>query len=689
MERVFKIFLINMPFADFCMPSLALTQLKSVLDKKYGAGVSVEISYLNHDFAHYLGIDPYRRIAHSVEALASGIGEWFFRQSTFPELTDNAQDYFQRYYLHRNEQNEAFKRVILERRRGLDNFLSELMTRHNLHRANIVGFSSMFSQNVASLAMARRIKERNSDIITIMGGANCELSMGEEIVKRVEQIDFVFSGPALESLPEFVQYCLDREMEKCDCIQGVLSKANCSSVSPRALSSQPECSVAIGRDRDLDVEINLDYGPFLDAFDRRFPNQGWEPALPFETSRGCWWGERVPCTFCGLSRSTRKYRAMKPEIAIRQFEELFSYFPRSRRFRSVDNIMPKDYPAEVFPFLRTPDNVRIFYEVRVNLTEEDMQVLSKSGVKRIQPGIESLATSTLKSMRKGTTAFQNVLFLKNCLLYGIYPIWNLLVGFPGETEQVYKKYIRDIPSLVHLPPPSGVHQVRFDRYSSYYNEAEKYGLDLHPYDFYELTYPFGKDALANLAYFFMDHNYAADYFVAMVKWISKIKEKVDIWRSKWHDQDQSLLPRLFFKKVGESMVIHDSRYGKVVEHEISSAVGAVMERLVRPRSMANLALSVSDMSKPELEKALEFLLDRGLVFEEGGRFMSVVLPQEPQPMSLDESTISPEVLGEVEDSNGVSREPVLTPLSREAHTMKSSDLKRGDKEALCDRKDSV
>src|SRR6185312_12938146 len=110
--------------------------------------------------------------------------------------------------------------------------------------------------------------------------------------------------------------------------------------------------------------------------------------------------------------------------------------------------------------------------------------LALGRVLRIQPGIEALLTSTLKLMRKGTTAFNGINLLKSCKRYGVTPLWNLLVGFPGETADIYQAYTKIIPSLFHLPPPSGVYPVRFDRYSPYHTHSEQYGLSLVPYDFY-------------------------------------------------------------------------------------------------------------------------------------------------------------------------------------------------------------
>ena len=94
------------------------------------------------------------------------------------------------------------------------------------------------------------------------------------------------------------------------------------------------------------------------------------------------------------------------------------------RFDSVDNILPREYITDVLPRLQTPEDVTIFYEVKADLKDHEMQVLAEAGVRRLQPGIESLSTTTLKLMKKGTTAFQNLRFLKSCLRWNTDPIWS-------------------------------------------------------------------------------------------------------------------------------------------------------------------------------------------------------------------------------------------------------------------------
>ena len=56
---MYRVTLINMPFATVRLPSIALTQLKSVLEDRFGDEVAVRLLYLNHDFATLLGFGLY------------------------------------------------------------------------------------------------------------------------------------------------------------------------------------------------------------------------------------------------------------------------------------------------------------------------------------------------------------------------------------------------------------------------------------------------------------------------------------------------------------------------------------------------------------------------------------------------------------------------------------------------------
>ncbi|WP_339523461.1 hypothetical protein [Pseudomonas sp. EL_65y_Pfl2_R96] len=89
--------LINMPFCYLESPSLALSQLKSVLqeDPDIANRTSVEIHYFQHDFAIWAGLDTYQKIADSETLL---LGEWLFSSVFFPDGDVVAHEYVDRYY---------------------------------------------------------------------------------------------------------------------------------------------------------------------------------------------------------------------------------------------------------------------------------------------------------------------------------------------------------------------------------------------------------------------------------------------------------------------------------------------------------------------------------------------------------------------------------------------------------------
>lgn len=596
-----KIVLINMPFADANRPSLSLTQLRSRIVDRFDC----ELLYLNQDATDYFGHSLYRSIT---QEYMKGLGDWLFRQIAFPEQADNTEAYFMRHYPYQDPQSQALKKTLLQKRKGLRVFLQEMIQGYQIHRADLVGFSSMFTQNVACFAMSRLLKERNPNLYTAIGGANCETPMGEEIINQVASLDFVFSGPALVSFPSLLDKL--QTGDGYQQIKGVFTRQN----QPFQLAG-----MSVGKELSIEEPLTLDYRSFLKGFDQRFPEHCHEKELPFETSRGCWWGERSHCTFCGLNSSTMNYRAMSPKTARAKLEEVLAYSTECDHFTCVDNIMPGNFVNEVLAHVDVPKNVDIFYEVRANLEGSTLQQMAAKGIKRVQPGIEVLSTTTLKLMKKGTTAFGNLIFLQNCVRFQVDPQWNLLVGFPGELETVYQKYVQDIPLLSHLPPPSGCYPVRFDRYSPYFKQPEAFNLDLKPYDFYRDIYPFSDLSLAKLAYFFQDHNLQAAYSRQMLRYIGQLHELVQAWRNYWHNQETP--PRLYC--LGERMV-YDSRFEKSVKYRLQPEEFCLLGALEKPKAALTLVNECTHLSSIQVQSVLASLQEKKLLFVEGNRYLSLL-----------------------------------------------------------------
>lgn len=600
----YRIVLVNMPCAPVAAPSLGLTQLKGALERRFGSEIAVELLYLNLHFTEFLGDAESYELLISPLGRLTGLADWLFRQVAFPEADDNTEDYLARYYF--DEEDEEVRQVrmlIRESRPRLADFLDGLIERYRLDVADVVGFTLLFHQTVASFALARRIKARNPAVVTLAGGAACEAVMGMEYARQVTQIDFVFSGPALVSLPEFIGRRVAGDLAGCGRIPGVFAKGNLAG-----------SGAMTGEECDINENTELDYDSFLNQFEATFPGCTRKPVLLFETSRGCRWGEKIACSFCGLNGTAMAYRAMSPGGAASLLTGLFRYGSRSSFLQAVDTLLPTEYLESLFPRLRPPEGLVMMYEVRSTLNAAQLDVLCRAGVRVIQPGIEALSTSTLRLMRKGATAFSNLRFLRDCSRMPMRVDWLLLIGSPGESENTWRKYLSDLPLLYHLPPPVGAFPISYDRFSRYFDEAGAFGLDLEPREFYRWVFPFAPEALRDIAYHFIDRN---DDRERLNAWLDKLNALIGEWKTRWGGKAQ-----LQWQEDGGEWLIYDSRGDRAVWREIAPEQGEVLEYLDTPRSAEQID---GRFGAARAREALDFLRGLRLLFEEDGRLMSLVV----------------------------------------------------------------
>ena len=195
----------------------------------------------------------------------------------------------------------------------------------------------------------------------------------------------------------------------------------------------------------------------------------------------------------------------------------------------------------------------LFYEIKSNLTREKVRQLYNSGIRHVQPGIESLSTPVLKLMRKGITALQNVNALRWMSYYGLEVLWNIIYGFPGETEADYAQQLRIIERIKHLAPPNGVGRIWLERFSPIYNESAKFGFtDIRPQRSYGYVYPKTVD-LERASYFFEGHSSATVSDASMEPTSAAVSKR---WRRMWRGD---LLPFLTYIKTHAGVHIHDGR----------------------------------------------------------------------------------------------------------------------------------
>jgi ribosomal peptide maturation radical SAM protein 1 len=589
-----------MPFADIGRPALGVSLLKqAVLD----AGHSARVHYASLRLAQRMGAAVYQKISSAFppELL---LGEWFFADAVFGDEIAPPEDYVQT--LLAPFADAPTLALINAARLHVSAFLDEAAAELAATGAQVVGFTTTFHQTCPSLAVARRLKSLAQPPVIVFGGANCEGEMGLQMLQSFPWIDFVCSGESDLSFPALLLHLQDRSLPL---PAGVYARGGASALQPSLVVE------------DLDELPIPDFDDYFAQLEGGSLGRDTAYHLVVETSRGCWWGAKHHCTFCGLNGETMRFRAKSPRRAADEIMHLCRKHGLVR-VGAVDNILDLRYIDTVFPELAASGlQLEMFYEVKSNLTREQLRGLHAGGMRQIQPGIESFSDEVLRLMEKGVSGLQNIQLMRWCTEFGIQCAWNLLSGFPGESESEYDAMAELVPLLTHLDPPSSCAQLRLDRFSPFHSRAQAFGMHrVRPSRAYFYVFPLSRRELMRLAYFF-DFDYADGRDPA--RYMRPVQQAVSLWWQARADADR--LPLLDAHFEGDGVRVVDTRAAaRAPEHRLTGAaatilalcdVAATVPTLLRDPRLAGRAL--------EVEQALDDLQARGLLIRRDKRFLSL------------------------------------------------------------------
>lgn len=614
-EGVLSVALLCMPWAVVDMPSLALSTIAPLFTAR-GEVKSLDVVYANIRWLDFLirevGLAP-QHYELVVDAEVFGVGEWIF-SSCFRTGTDPRKTSFYDLVSGR-KQVEAYCEMF----RAAPTFVDELAQEFVESRVDVLGLTTTFDQNIASFALARRVKELCPSTVTVLGGANCDGVQGTAIHRSRREFDYVIRGEAEHSIAPLVAHIAarrsgdpDRGHELVRAIPGLCWRSGTEGASvSNPIGPRP-------------VSMNAVPEPVYDHYFRDLSNsavaQLVDVKIPLEASRGCWWGAKHHCTFCGLNGSAMAHRAKPGERvqaeasrAIRRHNVLDLVF--------ADNILAPDHLVQLTTDMALPPewDVRLFAEVKSNLAFHQLESLARAGFTQLQPGVESLCTPILRLMRKGVTGWQNVRFLRDCATCRIYPSWNVLVGFPGEDDREYAALMRSLPALHHLTPPAGVHRIKLERFSPYFDDPEL-GLQVSgPSRELTRAYEGVVDALEDLVYVF-------DYEPAGISagMSETLSEAVVAWRA------NASTSRLVALPASEgSLVVVDDR-SAWPSRELVLAPGLETEAyrsLLKGKTLPALASYLSSLGIAVRKGQLEALVDGwtalGLTFHEESTYLAL------------------------------------------------------------------
>ncbi|GIJ27301.1 RiPP maturation radical SAM protein 1 [Micromonospora qiuiae] len=602
-----------MPWPSLDCPSLPIGLLKAVTvatgrpePQAYHGGVRWAEHLLTATDGE-LGPQEYTEVAE--EGMFHGLGDWVFAGVL------NDDDNFGVEELRRYADDHRIDIDLVTRMRPYARDFVETAARDILAtRPTLVGFTTTFMQNVPSLATARRIKELAPEVLIVFGGGNCDGAMGSAIHKNFPFVDYVVRGEGEIAFPALL-----------DALDGRINFAAVPGLcwrSPEGRHDNPQGALIPPALMPIP-----DYDDWFLLVAESPVGEYIEPKLLLESARGCWWGEKHHCTFCGLNGTGMQFRAKAPEAVIGELTSL------ARRHQTldaimVDNIIDNRYFREVLPSVAALDwDLRIHYEVKSNLRPDEIEVMRQAGVTHVQPGIESLVSPVLKLMDKGVTGVRNVRTLRDCESAGLTVSWSWLYGFPTESVADYEAALRQLPALVHLQPPAGAARILLERFSPYFENPLLGFPNRRPARIYEHVYALPPERLADMVYLFDTESVGLSDADA-----ERLSKLIGVWADGYPSSSLRILGR-----DDEEIVIGDRRVGwPERNHRIGGAAFvAAYRELEHGRTVKALAARVAEygLALEQLEDWLRELADHGLVFTEQGHWLAVATTTEPLKVS--------------------------------------------------------
>lgn len=600
MDVVFAV----MPFADVNRPAIGVSLLKAGLDRQ---GFHSAIEYFDVDLAETISYELYEFMANTL-AIESMVGEWFFADLVFGDAIPHQDDYVAR-LLPDYVPQENFRENVLKARTLRHDYIQRCADRLQALKPRVVGLTTTFNQTCACLALARALKERPGAPIVIIGGGNCEGEMGLQMNRSFPWLDYVSTGEADVSFPLFLQRLL-RE-GNADPLPGILRRG----VSDQLTSPDPIFALD-----DLPIP---DFSEYYQRIEQSPLKESIRPALLIETSRGCWWGAKQHCTFCGLNGNTMTFRSKSPERVFDELKQLSQTYGL-KRIECVDNILDTRYINTLFPKLSESDlGIELFYEVKANLRYDQLATLYAGGLRAIQPGIESLSNEVLRLMKKGCTGLQNIQLLRWCEELGIAVAWNVLAGFPGEAPSEYQRQAELVPLLTHLQPPASCTPIRLDRFSPFFTKSNELGMQrLRPKPGYYYSYPLGRTELARLAYFF-DFDYAdgRDPF----SYLAPLQTAINEWWTLRPPDESKEFPRLDAYRSNDGVTLKDTRPHAVKpRHHLRGLQAELYMQCDAAQSLAALQRKLSAHHTAEaIQNSLNELLGARVMIEMEAQYLSL------------------------------------------------------------------
>jgi len=303
--------------------------------------------------------------------------------------------------------------------------------RINQTHADVVGITSTTLTYKSALKIANVTKQELPECTAVLGGCHATF-WDENALNECPSLDIIVRR--------------EGEVTFIDLLEKLQSKSGLNSVKGITFRKSDG---EIARNEDQPFMENLDDLPFP-AF-HLFPLNTFRRAgkiiFPLTTSRGCvYW-----CDFCTAVRMFgRKYRMRSPKNVVDEIEMLQNKYGESQ-FAFYDDaftINPERVEKICEEILTRKLAINWDCEARVDMVNRSLlQKMKAAGCMAVWLGVESGSQLIIEKMHKRIKLDQTRNAFKTARELGIMTIANVVLGFPGETEQTAWETINFIKEL--------------------------------------------------------------------------------------------------------------------------------------------------------------------------------------------------------------------------------------------------
>lgn len=324
-------------------------------------------------------------------------------------------------------------------------------------KPKVVGISLNGFNRTLVKRFIKKIKEKCSDILIVVGGYDCVYSyVGPHVFK---DYDYMVIGEAEPVMKSLVQALTRGERPKD--LPGVFSRFDSAN---RVFEPAP-----LFRDLDALEFPKYEWLPhhYYQTFDRKH-------LIPITGSRGCNWGR---CRFCA---ECFPFRKRSPKNVVDEMEWWTKFSMHTFHFNESDvNGDHENLHGICSEIIKRGLKVRLVGQLRIDRrnTKEYFEHLHRAGFAHLRFGVDGWSANALKLQCKGyvmDNVYQN---LKDCHDSGIFTTVNMVIGVPGETNEDVDEYITHITNLrSHIDLVESMNTLILAAGSEYFKNSEKYKI---------------------------------------------------------------------------------------------------------------------------------------------------------------------------------------------------------------------